>query len=122
MLIRFLKPDFEFTDARGSLTQLVHSGWNQVNYITSVAGAIRGGHFHKCNNEAFYVISGAFLLVVESSVGKEREEYTMKAGDFFTIPPLVTHSFEFTSDTTLISMYDHGVELPNGEKDIFTIN
>lgn len=121
MLIRFLKPDFELADARGSLTQLVHSGWNQVNYITSVVGATRGGHFHKCNNEAFYVISGEFRLDVESQDRKQREEYTMKAGDFFIIPPFVTHSFEFTNDTTLISMYDHGVELPNGAKDILSI-
>ena len=119
MLIQFIKPDFEFSDARGSLTQLVHGDWKQVNYITSVAGAYRGGHFHKQNTEAFYVISGAFLLVVESSVGKEHEEYTMKAGDFFTIPPMVTHSFTFTDNTQLISFYNHGVENADGSKDIW---
>lgn len=121
MLIRFLKPDFEFADTRGSLTQLVHSGWNQVNYITSVAGAIRGGHFHRCNTEAFYVITGKFHLLVESSDRKQHEEYTMKEGDFFTIPPLVAHSFIFLSDTMLISMYDRGVELPDGDKDILAL-
>ena len=46
MLIEFIKPDFDFTDDRGSLTQLVHKGWNQVNYITSVGGAFRGNHYH----------------------------------------------------------------------------
>ena len=51
MLIEFIKPDFSFTDDRGSLTQLVHKGWNQVNYITSVGGAFRGNHYHKNNTE-----------------------------------------------------------------------
>ena len=51
MLIEFIKPDFEFADDRGALTQLVHGGWNQVNYITSVAGAFRGDHYHLQNKE-----------------------------------------------------------------------
>jgi len=37
----------------------------------------------------------------------------------FLIPPFVNHSFCYHTDTLLASMYDVGVELPNGEKDIF---
>ena len=55
MLIQFLKPDFEHTDERGKLVQLVHDGWKQVNVIESKAGQIRGNHYHKVNREAFYV-------------------------------------------------------------------
>ena len=47
MLIKFIKPDFEFSDDRGSLKQLVHNGWKQVNYITSVEGSFRGDHYHR---------------------------------------------------------------------------
>ena len=120
MLIEFIKPDFEFADNRGSLKQLVHKGWNQVNYITSVAGAFRGNHYHKTNVEAFYVISGEFKLIAESLDGKEHEEYIMKAGDFFIIKPFVNHSFNYTIDTQMISFYDKGVESSNGTKDIFS--
>ena len=56
MLIEFIKPDFEFADDRGALTQLVHGGWKQVNYITSVAGAFRGNHYHLQNKEAFFIM------------------------------------------------------------------
>lgn len=121
MLIEFIKPDFEFADERGALTQLVHQGWNQVNYITSVAGAFRGNHYHKENVEAFYVISGGFKLVAESLNGKEHEEYNMKAGDFFTVKPFTNHSFDYTADTQLISFYDKGVEKPDGTKDIYVL-
>jgi hypothetical protein len=31
---------------------------------------------------------------------------------------MVYHDFLFQSDTILVGMYDKGVELPNGEKDI----
>ncbi len=120
MLIEVIKPDFEFTDNRGSLKQLVHKGWNQVNYITSVAGALRGNHYHKENVEAFYVISGEFKLIAESLDGKEHEEYIMKAGDFFTVKPFVNHSFEYITNTQMISFYNKGVEGVGGTKDIFT--
>lgn len=119
MLIKFIKPDFEFSDDRGSLKQLVHDGWKQVNYITSVAGAVRGNHYHKVNIESFYVISGEFKLTAESIDGKEHEEHTMKAGDFFIVPPFVNHSFEYRADSQLISFYDKGVELADGKKDIY---
>ena len=36
----------------------------------------------------------------------------------FAIRPLVSHDFFYITDTVLISMYDRGVELENGEKDI----
>lgn len=117
-LLKFIKPDFEFSDDRGALTQLVHGGWNQVNYITSVAGAFRGDHYHLQNKEAFYVISGGFKLTLKHNKTRETAEYAMKAGDFFVIYPDVAHSFDFTEKTTLISMYDRGVELPDGTKDI----
>ena len=58
MLIEYIKPDFEFSDERGTLRQLVHTGWKQVNYITSVIGSFRGNNYHKKNTEAFFVISG----------------------------------------------------------------
>lgn len=119
MLIEFIKPDFEFSDDRGSLRQLVHSGWKQVNYITSKANAFRGNHYHKENTEAFYVISGRFKLTAESADGSHKEEYDMKAGDFFTVPPFVNHSFYYIENTELISFYNNGVERPDGTKDIY---
>lgn len=111
-MIEFLKPEFEHIDDRGGLTQLVSSGWNQVNYIFSAAGTNRGGHFHKNNKELFYVISGSFNLKLESN--SKNETFEIKANDMFVIHPNVSHSFEFTSDTMLISMYDKGVEGSNG--------
>lgn len=117
-LIKFIKPDFEFSDDRGSLTQLVHGGWNQVNYITSAAGALRGDHYHKENEEAFFVVSGEFELSLEDMRTHEKAKYTMHSGDFFIIYPHVMHSFLYTKETALISLYNKGIELPNGEKDI----
>lgn len=117
-MIEFLKTDFEFTDERGSITQLVHDGWKQVNYITSKAGVLRGKHYHKHNEEAFYVISGEFELELTDIKTGEKETYIIKEKDFFLIKSYVSHSFKYTKDTTLISMYSNGVE-EGDNKDIY---
>ena len=117
MLVKIVEPNFIFENEKGKLTQLVREGWNQINVITSVAGSDRGGHYHKINNEGFYIISGKIqLILVEDDV---EEKYTFSSGDMFIISPYQMHYFEFLEDTVLVSMYDKGVELPRNLKDIY---
>lgn len=118
MLMKSLEPDFKFCDCRGSLVQLVHDGWRQVNVIQSDAGKIRGGHYHKQNREAFYIISGKVKL--ELSSGTITESHIVKTGDMFTVCSYVTHTFYFIENTVLVSMYDLGVERPGQDMDIYT--
>ena len=81
-MLKVLKTDFHFADERGTIDQLIHEGYKQINVITSKKGVIRGGHYHKLNDEAFYIISGSLNLTVGDS------RYTFYAGDFFGIEPL----------------------------------
>ena len=118
MLIEMVNPDFVFENEAGSLKQLVHDGWKQFNVISSVSGAVRGNHYHKYNDEGFYIIHGSFKLLVRKE--DVQEEYTFKAGDMFLIHPYVFHTFEYLEDTVLVSMYSNGVELSETEKDIWT--
>jgi len=119
MLIQILQPDFVHNDERGNLTQLCRSGYAQINVITSSGGSFRGGHYHKKCNEVFFVVKGSFDILV-SKDGIE-EKYTFRENDMFLVPPFVVHSFIFVNDTILVAMYDIGVELPDGTKDIFKI-
>ena len=113
-MLKIIKSDFEFVDERGKLVQLIHDGYKQINVITSKKNVLRGGHYHKRNAEAFYIISGALKLTVNE------QEYHFGAGNFFGIEPYDMHSFFFKEDTVLVSMYDQGVENTDGTKDIFT--
>jgi mannose-6-phosphate isomerase-like protein (cupin superfamily) len=117
MIIQLLRPDFSHHDERGTLTQLVREGYAQINVIASVAGTERGGHHHKKNAEAFFVIDGKFSLTV--SKGDIEESYDFCAGDMFCIPPYVSHSFYFREYTLLVGMYSRGVENGDGTKDIY---
>ena len=112
-MLRIKETDFEFEDDRGTLVQLIHDGYRQINVITSRRGTFRGGHYHKENDEAFYIISGSLQLTVEG------EEHLFSSGDFFGIEANDLHSFYFLEDTTLVSMYSDGVERDDGTKDIY---
>ena len=112
------KVDFTHADIRGSLTQLVHEGWAQVNVLESNKGATRGAHFHKRSREAFYVISGSVDVNFISKDGEEN--VTFRKGDFFEIYPFVLHNMYFPEDCLMVQMYDIPVENKDGSKDIFT--
>lgn len=116
-MIEILQPNFKFGDERGLLVQLVREGYKQVNVVTSKKGYKRGGHYHKLNHEVFYIVRGAVDVTARCD-GKE-EIHHFEVGDMFDIPPMVSHDFDFLDDTILIGLYDKGVELANGEKDIY---
>ena len=113
-MLKTIKTDFSFMDERGTIVQLIHQGYRQVNVITSRKGVVRGGHYHKLNEEAFYIISGELEVTVNG------ERFRFKSGDFFGIEANDMHSFEYLDDTVLVSMYSSGVELGDGTKDMNT--
>ena len=116
-MITRLKPDFNFTDDRGELVQLFRRGYSQVNVVSTRAGVIRGGHYHKLNTEAFYVISGKCLVTARKNGEEEKDLFV--AGDFFQMEPFASHSFEYLEDTVMVTMYSLGVEFDDGSKDIY---
>lgn len=117
-LFEYLKPDFSFSDTRGSLFQLVHTGYEQINILTTKAGVMRGGHYHKETAEAFFVIEG----LLEATLLEDHMQQTQmfQTGDFFRIPPYVSHTMKFIEDTVMVAIYEKAVEKTDGTKDIFT--
>ena len=115
--VKKLKRDFEFVNERGSLVQLVHCGYSQVNVVCSYAGTNRGGHLHKVAREAFYVIDGS--LEIKLWRGKETIIKKYGKGDFFEVQPRVMHSLFFPTDCVMVALYDIPIENDKGEKDIY---
>lgn len=116
-MIELKKVDFSYEDDRGSLNQLVHAGYEQVNVLFSKAGVVRGGHYHKQSTECFFVVDGS--VEVTARHDEEEKKYVFRKNDFFQVNPNVIHSMHFTENCTLVAMYDKCVELTDGTKDIF---
>ncbi len=117
MLIERIEVDFEYEDDRGVLTQLVHRGYSQINVVTSKGGMSRGGHYHKYNTEAYFIIRGKCKVTARR--GDEQESGIFVAGDFFRLGPYISHDFHYIEDSILVTMYSLGIEMENGEKDSF---
>jgi len=66
---------------RGSIIQLVHSGWEQVYVLITHKGAFCGGYYHKQVKEAFYVIQGK-LEVTFINVKMKSEKQVSHGGGF----------------------------------------
>lgn len=120
MLMEKIDVDFNYSDERGSIKQLIRRGYSQVNVITSKKGVFRGRHYHKYNTEAYYIILGCCKVTAYDGKSKEVEVY--KTGDFFRIGPYVVHDFDYLEDSILVTMYSLGVELEDGIMDTFTID
>lgn len=116
-MIEIKKVDFSFEDDRGSLNQLVHAGYEQVNVLFTRAGVERGGHYHKQSKECFFVVDGS--VEVTARCDDDEKKYVFKKNDFFQINPYVIHSMYFMENCTLVALYDKCVELRDGTKDIF---
>ena len=115
-LIKTRDIEFRNKDERGELIQLISKGFNQINVLKSIKGVKRGEHYHKENEEAFYVLSGTVIVEAKKDGVKDRREF--REGDFFVIPKFVMHSFYYPEDNICIQLYDKGIILENGGKDI----
>lgn len=117
-LIKKGEIDFSFVDKRGFLFQVVHNGYRQINILFSKRDVVRGGHYHKKCNEAFFVISGS--VNVTACLNDEKEEKMFKKGDFFIISKEIVHSMKFPEDCLMLQMYDIPVTDELGQKDIIS--
>ncbi len=119
-LFKTLSPVFKFSDERGSIIQLFQGNHEQVNILRCAKNSIRGGHYHKLNTEAFYIIDGSVtvkLRMLEDNLSEEIK--TFVKDDYFEIPPNVNHELEFMEDTLMAAVYDKGIVLPDGFSDIY---
>jgi mannose-6-phosphate isomerase-like protein (cupin superfamily) len=118
-LIEKLTPDFVFDDERGTLAQLVHSGYEQVNAVFTKKGAVRGNmHCHKNSNEVFYIISGS--VDVTARLDEAEETARFESGDMFLIRNNIMHTFVYNEDTYIVALYDRRIENEDGTKDIIS--
>ena len=73
--------------------------------------------FEQAVKEQSWVEEGKIKLILENE--NEKEESEFEKGDMFMITPFLKHIFIFLEDTIMVSMYDKGVELEDGGKDIY---
>lgn len=91
-------------DPRGTFTGIINSGiWEEINLITTEAGSVRGGHYHKQTTELFCILSGDIEVEI-SKTGGGRELHSVHAGSIFLIEPYEMHTFRCLTPCTWINV------------------
>ena len=91
----------DFTDHRGTITDVLKAPVDCVTLITSVAGAVRANHVHDHTAQHAYVVSGRMqtaMLVGGTVVTEEHGP-----GDMFHEPAGVPHAWKALTDCAVLA-------------------
>lgn len=103
MEIKKLQPNF--TDARGSITDLLAGqDMDAITFITTKKGGVRGNHYHNHTVQYDYIVSGSFTCVIQKGENGEIETETVTAGDLIFQPATQRHAYKALEDSVFISM------------------
>ena len=102
--MKLLTPYMATEDSRGTFTGIINSGiWEEINVITTKAGSVRGGHYHKFTSELFYILRGEIEVEV-SKEGSANEVHPVRSGSIFLIEPYEVHTFRCQTSCTWINV------------------
>jgi dTDP-4-dehydrorhamnose 3,5-epimerase-like enzyme len=91
-------------DERGELLGLTRDTWEEANIVETVAGAVRGGHYHAKTRELFYILDGSVQIHLADVRSGQSEELTVTQGALFIIEPFIRHIFTCLERTRWINM------------------
>ena len=102
-MLNLLQPEFEHTDSRRSLKQLLTADIKQVNTYQVTKGAMLGEHYHKLTYEYFYVVKGSFLVVLRSIGVKGKVSQVLNKESLFCVQPFIVHTLEALTNGEIIT-------------------
>lgn len=94
-----------FTDARGTISNILTAPCGSVVLITSEPNTVRANHWHKEDAHLCYVVSGS-VHYYERAVGStDLPDYVhIKAGQSFITGPNREHAMKFTERTVFLTL------------------
>ena len=107
-----------FVDARGEIQNLIDAPFTSAAVVTSVAGAIRGGHYHKTDYHYTWLQRGG-LIYAHRPVGEAAppREWVIAPGQLFYTPPMYEHTMRFTADSVMFVFARNPREMAHYEAD-----
>lgn len=110
-----------FVDRRGEIRDLVVEPLDSVTLIQTVAGAVRGNHYHLDTSQWTYVVSGRMRVVSEMLPDGPQED-VFEAGDLLLTPPKERHAWQALEDTTVLVFTRGPRSGANYESDTFRLD
>lgn len=98
-------------DARGLFLGITNSGiWEEMNYVETRAGQVRGGHYHKETRELFFIIDGEIDITIQDLHGHRLDQLAATKGSIFVVDPMEVHTFKCRTDSRWINMLSKRID------------
>ena len=96
------------SDHRGSFLGLVNQGsWQEVNFVATQAGEIRGGHFHTQTNEVIFLLRGKAAVELQNCHNlEETQQFILNSGEGVEIKPYMLHTLRYLEDSEQVALLD----------------
>lgn len=112
-----VQPYFYHVDQRGMIVGVFRGlKWEEINYIESIKGSVRGNHYHKETTEGIFVIDGKIKVTLVDLAKRSQRTFTAEKGATLIIHPNILHTFEMLNDSKWINMLS--ISLKDNAKDI----
>jgi quercetin dioxygenase-like cupin family protein len=101
-----ISPAPSWGSAAGWIDNLKHYGVSgTVSVLYSKAGAVRANHWHRTDDHALYILTGA-VEYYERAVGSSDMPRPQRFGprEMFYTPPMREHAMRFVEDTLMVSI------------------
>jgi len=90
---------------------MTDGSWEEINYMTTKKGFVRGGHYHKETKEILFIIKGEVRVNYkqmeksrEDQVGLANGEFTLKRAEWCVFEPNTLHTIAAKEDTEWITL------------------
>ena len=107
-MIKKLNSHFSYNDDRGKIYGILNNfSIEEINFIDTYKGTIRGNHYHKKTTEIIFIIDGN-VKVIYQSISKKVElegkgSIIVRKNDIFLIEPYIIHTFIAQEDSKWIN-------------------
>lgn len=91
-----MKPNF--TDERGTITDLFVNDEYSITHITFTDGAVRGNHYHENTTQIDFILKGRLLC------NRDGLESQVTQGHVITMSPKVKHAYRAYEDSEMLSI------------------
>jgi dTDP-4-dehydrorhamnose 3,5-epimerase-like enzyme len=111
-----------FSDTRGEITDILGGEpVRHVSIISTVAGAVRGNHFHRLSSQYTFVVSGKVRFFTRYRDKAPVETVTLRRNDLIFVPRGVQHTMLSVGDSTILALTSEARTSATYEADTFRV-
>jgi dTDP-4-dehydrorhamnose reductase len=115
-----VQPYFNYSDQRGRIMGIFQGlKWEEINYVESIKGSVRGNHYHKNTVEGFFLIDGKVSVTLINLTNNSRRTFVAEKDNILIVSPYTVHVFKMIENSRWINLLSK--PLIDNVKDVYEV-